>query len=217
MRQYSDLELRALKYIEDNIGFLDDNNFEAFYDNMTDIPNVVKSKISSMLLQSRINPLQHLESVPEAFLKRAHNFEDFHLTDFVIPDNIREIGISSFYEAGLTGSLALPAALENINSNAFANNYINSLDLSRCKHSLNFPISSFINNSFLEYILLPASDIEIIFREKSFQNCPKLKHLIYPGIKDQFFENILFEERWDFGNNPVAQIKVSCIDEEFYI
>lgn len=217
MKQYSDLELRALKYIEDNIGFLDTNNFEAFYGNMADVPDFVISNISAMLLQSDINPLQYLESVPEAFLKYADNFEDFHLTDLVIPNNIREVGVNSFYKAGLTGSLSLPEALENIDSNAFASNYIESLDLSRCKHSLNFPISSFISNRFLEYILLPMPDIAITFREKSFQNCPKLKHLIYPGTKKQFFENILFEEQWDFGNNPVAQIKVSCIDEEFYI
>lgn len=216
-KHYSDLELRALKYIEDNIGFLDTDNFEAFYSNMTDIPSIVKSKVSAMLLQSEINPLPHLESVPEAFLKYADNFEDLHLTDLVISDNIREIGINSFYKAGLTGSLTLPAALEIINSNAFANNYIKSLDLSKCKHSLNFPISSFISNHFLEYILLPVSDIAVTFRGKSFQDCPKLKHLIYPGTKDQFFENMLFEEQWDFGNNPVAQIKVSCTDEEFYI
>lgn len=217
MKQYSDLELRALKYIEDNIGFLDSNNFEAFYSNMSDLSSYRKSKISAILLESEINPLEHLESVPEAFLKYAENFEDFHLIDFVIPDNIREIGINSFYRAGLTGSLTLPASLENIAPNAFASNYIKSLDLSRCKHSLNFPISSFINNSFLEYILLPAPDIEIIFREGSFQHCSKLKQLIYPGTKNQFFENILFEEKWDFGNNPLTQVKVSCIDEEFYI
>lgn len=217
MKQYNQLELRALKYIEDNVEFLDNNNFEAFYSNMTDVLDFVKSKISSMLLQSEINPLQYLESVPEAFLKYASKFEDFHLTDFVIPDNIREIRINSFYKAGLTGSLTLPAALEDISSNAFANNYIRSLDLSRCKHSLNFPVSSFIDNSFLEYILLPGSDIAVTFREKSFQNCPKLKHLIYPGTKDQFHENIIFEEKWDFGNNPFLHIKVSCTDEEFYI
>lgn len=217
MKQYSDLELRALKYIEDNIGFLDTNNFEAFYSNMTDIPSIVKSKVSAMLLQSEINPLPHLESVPEAFLKYADNFEDLYLIDFVIPDNIREVGVNSFYKAGLTGSLTLPGALENINSTSFASNYIKSLDLSKCKHSLNFPTSSFISNRFLEYILLPIPDIAITFREKSFQNCPNLKQLIYPGTRDQFFENILLESQWDFGNNPVAQIKVSCIDEEFYI
>ena len=184
MKQYNELEVRALNYIEDNIGFLDNDNFEAFYSNMSDLPNSVKSKISAMLLQSDINPLQHLESVPEAFLKYADKFEDFHLTDFVISDTIREIGVNYFYKAGLIGSLTLPAALENISSNAFASNHIKSLDLSRCKHSLNFPISSFISNPFLEYILLPASDIAITFREKSFQNCPNLKHLIYPGTKD---------------------------------
>ena len=129
MKQYSDLELRALKYIEDNIGFLDTNNFEAFYSNMTDIPSIVKSKVSAMLLQSEINPLPHLESVPEAFLKYARTFEDFYLADFIIPDNIREIGINSFYKAGLTGSLTLPAALENINSK---DNYINKRYVYRC-------------------------------------------------------------------------------------
>ena len=218
MKQYRELELIALKYIEDNIRFLDNNDFEAFYGNMDDVPDIVKSRISSMLLQSEINPLLYLESIPEGFLKYADRFEDFHLTDFVIPDNIREIGINSFYKAGLTGSLTLPAALEDISSNAFGNNYIKSLDLSRCKHSLNFPMSSFIYNSFLEYILLPAPDIAITFREGSFEQCSKLKQLIYPGTKAQFHENIILEERWILQTiGSKDHIIVNCTDGEFYI
>ena len=218
MRQYSDLELRALKYIEDNIGFLDDNNFEAFYGNMDYVPNIVKSKISSMLLQSGINPLKHLESVPEAFLKYAHNFEDFHLTDLVIPDNIREIGNDAFCQSGLTGSLTLPKNLEHIGATACFGNYINSLDMSRCQHPIYLSAGMFISNRLLEYILLPQPNIVVTFGEKSFQNCSKLKQLIYPGTKYQFNENIIFEEHWlPQINKSADHITVSCTDGEFYI
>ena len=218
MKQYNDLELRALKYIEDNIGFLDNNNFEAFYGNMTDIPNFVKSKISSMLLQSGINPLQYLESVPEAFLKYAHNFEDLHLTDFVIPDNIREIGNDAFCQSGLTGSLTLPKNLEHIGATACFGNYINSLDMSRCQFPIYLSAGMFISNTSLEYILLPKPDIVVTFGEKSFQNCSKLKQLIYPGTKDQFHEDIIFEEHWLRQSNKSADhITINCTDAEFYI
>ena len=218
MKQYSDLELRALKYIEDNIGFLDNNNFEAFYSNMTDIPSIVKSKVSAMLLQSEINLLPHLESVPEAFLKYAHNFEDFYLTDFAIPDNIIEIGTDAFCQSGLTGSVTLPNNLEHIGATACFGNYISSLDMSRCQHPIYLSSGMFISNTFLEYILLPKPNTVVTFGEKSFQNCSKLKQLIYPGTKDQFHEDIIFEEHWLRQSNKYNDhIIVSCTDGEFYI
>ncbi len=102
---------------------------------------------------------------------------DFSNTDIIIPSTLDDqtvtgIGSSVFYSVGLT-SVQLPSSLETIDSYAFYNNSITTIDLSTCTSLTEIGTYAFAYNYDNTSLSLPASIVTIgkgAFRSNSLTN-----------------------------------------------
>ena len=193
--------------ILDHLHLIENDEFERLYTYIIDsYPLVFVSKLSEVLLSSKINPLQRMQYVPKRFLSLSSEF-----TFVDIPDHIREIGESAFASTSLE-RIILPRDLEMLGHLCFARSKIKVLDCFKCKKNLYFGIGTFLSCVDLEYIQLPKN-IQITFIERSFQNTPKLKEIIYDDTMENFKINTVFEKGWRYSSH--GDIIVSCTDGWF--
>lgn len=106
------------KYIEDNIKLIEDNDWNSFYANIPyryDIAYNLTGKVSSVLLEADINPLEYMEDIPTYYLR------DSTVNNLNIPYNIKTIGYASFYMCkNIKGKLVIPGHIIKIGVDAFA-------------------------------------------------------------------------------------------------
>ena len=109
------------KFIERNIGLIDDNNFKELYEKAlsaeygSGLDYELIGKLSEMLLLSDINPLLYVEKVPEFFL-----YQSTRIDNIEIPDNCKLIGREAFEQSKLK-KIYLPKTIHTIDAGAFAN------------------------------------------------------------------------------------------------
>ena len=114
------INMRAVeKFIECNIGLIDDFNFKELYENSLSaeygLDYELIGKLSEMLLLSDINPLLYVEKVPEFFLHQSTRIDSIE-----IPDNCKLIGREAFERSKLK-DIYLPKTIHTIDAGAFAN------------------------------------------------------------------------------------------------
>ena len=196
--------------IEENIHLIENDEFERLYYYVSEAyPSVFIRKLSEVLLTCKINPLEHLLYVPKKFLMLSLEF-----TSIDIPDHIKEIGESAF-SSTILERIVLPKNLEQLGHVCFAKSDIKVLDCFKCKNNLYFGPGTCLSCEKLECIYLP-NKIQITFEERSFQNTPKLKEIIYNGRLEEFYINCVFKEGWRYSSHN-DNVLVRCTDGDRYI
>ena len=107
------------KFIERNIGLIDDYNFKELYEKALSAESgfglhyELIGKLSEILLSCDINPLLYVEKVPIGYL-----FGSTEIKTLVLPSNIRLIGELAFENSKIE-SIHLPDSLFEIGEHAF--------------------------------------------------------------------------------------------------
>lgn len=103
-------------FIERNIKSLDANDFDGFYEeaNLTFDDYREMCDLTETLLEAGINPLEHLDYVPEGYL---YNNQD--ILKLEIPSNIKRIEQKAFCFNANIRELTIPASVSYIDYNAF--------------------------------------------------------------------------------------------------
>lgn len=199
-------------FIKENATRINNNKFEAIYQDMLDSYNVTHIvTLTEILLSSDINPLKYMESVPKNYLLASREFSHVE-----IPDHIREIGETAFSLCKTLESIELPRDLEYLGNLCLSRSGIRKLDCFKCKKDLYFHAGVCVNCEYLEYIYLP-NNIQITFDERSFQSTPKLTGIIYDGTLENFETNVIFKDYWRYGAREDDKVLVRCTDGDKYI
>lgn len=102
----------ALSYIQDNIYLVDTNDFNKLYSQIGDMGIV--ANVTAILRDSDIDPLVHLNHIPNCFMQWEHE-----VTEFVIPRNIRAIGDKAFASCDSLQTLVIPDSITYIGNRPF--------------------------------------------------------------------------------------------------
>ena len=191
--------------IENKIHWIQDNNFELLYSYLLSsyTPKDIGG-VSEILLSADINPLNYMLAVPKHFLTDSTlitSLESIH-----IPEGIRGIGGQAFYMTENTNIkyLKLPSTIEELGHLCFSRSSLQEIDLSLLSKDISINSGTFLSCKSLQKLILPK---QCYLEARSFQNTPKLKVIMYPGTKEEFHENIVFENEWRWGV-PITQSKV---------
>ncbi len=127
----------AIKFIEDNIELIENNDFSILYSKLKSQPPAYISIITEKLYEAGIDPLQYLDHIPlyyllytkrDSFVIPNHinsisqsAFLGSQLKSIIIPEGVTFIGSQSFQDCSELKSLSLPSSLKSIATNAFRN------------------------------------------------------------------------------------------------
>lgn len=103
-------------YIEYNIGLIDNNDFDRFYEEaqFTLANNREIAELTEILVAAGLDPLKHLDYIPEAYL---YNNQD--IIKFEIPPHIKRIESKAFCFCGHLKEIRIPSSVSYIDYNAF--------------------------------------------------------------------------------------------------
>lgn len=107
---------RVKHFIERSISFLDNNKWDEFYEEaqLTLYDNREICELTEILLAAGLDPLAHLDYVPEGYL---YNNQD--IVQLIIPPNIRSIQKKAYCFCGNIKELHIPENCSYIDYNAF--------------------------------------------------------------------------------------------------
>ena len=192
------------KFIENNIDLIEQNKWEEIYKRCEQ--NLSQKHIglfTKSLLDCGINPLDlGLDYIPNYFLNETPN-----ITEFIIPKNIKSIGIWAFNHCDLK-KINIPDNVTYIATGAFG----------FCKSLISINISdnvvyigndAFTNCDSLTEIIIPNSVTNI--GDELFYQCNSLKEIKYLGTKKEALTKLKIKQRkrWKFGSSIN---KIICTD-----
>lgn len=162
-------------FIEDNIDLIDGDDFTELY-NRCRIEN--RGKLTDILYECGIDPLQHLTEIPALFAYKAN------ITDITIPNNVTNIGVYAFQRCSELTSITFGAdsQLTSISSSAFSGcSRLTSITLPNIVTIIGESV--FSSCSSLTSITIPLSVTRI--GDDAFKNCGNLQ-ITYLGTKQQW-------------------------------
>lgn len=113
-----ELKGRLKDFFENYISFIDENDFDSFYEKAKAyLLSADVGKLTYALYQSDINPLHYVTSIHYAMFCNQYTLCN---GSFVIPENIRRILTKSFEDCWSMTTLHLPNSLEFIGRNCFS-------------------------------------------------------------------------------------------------
>lgn len=169
---------KAIEYIKNNIDLIDNNYFEDFYSKMNgDLNLISRSSVTSLLLESGINPLIYMSRVPEYYLYEQGDINPF-MKSIIIPNSVKNIGVQAFDGCKSLNEVSIPPSVEKIGSRAFSN--CSSLESVVIPSS----VKTIDSNTFywctsLKNVIL-KNGISII-NWGTFRNCRSLTYIIIPN------------------------------------
>lgn len=124
-------------FINKHKDMINNNDWEMLYvsaNNILSAPDI--GELTTILLASDINPLNFLDSIPEAYLaytniskfdipKNIKKIDDSafdsceYLTNITIPDSVTSIGDNAFYNCSSLTSIIIPNSVKSIGDNTF--------------------------------------------------------------------------------------------------
>lgn len=169
---------RIRKFISDNAELINSNEFEPLYSllNRADRDVTLRDigNFTRLLYEAGLNPLEHMEGVPEYFL-----YGNRDITTFKIPDNIRYIGRDSFCKCEELTSVQMSESIAEIRTAAFRN----------CKNlnSINIPdsvkeIGARAFDSCEGLGVLTIGQGVSVFGDRAFALCRKLTRINYNAV-----------------------------------
>lgn len=147
-------------FIKDHIWAIDKNLFAALYQLLVEDPEYSGFDIADFtrtLYTAEIDPTDYLETIPPAFL-----FSDDDITVVAIPDGIKAIGYSAYFDCKNIKKIYFPYSVQKIEDQAFWG----------CNH--------------IEELTIMNPDMYM--EEDSFSNnrLPLIKIIHYNGTKDEY-------------------------------
>lgn len=176
------------QFINENIELIDGNKFQELYNKLNDI--LLIPEFSKVLLDSNIDPLPHLNYIPEyCFYNMEFN------NSFIIPDNISKIETNAFSRCILQ-DIYIPQSVKIIKGLAFSYCKVKTLDIpDKCSCG-----SFCFKGSTVENVTI-GSNAE--FNEFAFKNCDRLKTVKFKSsatVYHSMFEGCTSLESVDLGN-----------------
>lgn len=98
------------EFIEQNIDLIEDNDFTELYNRRHDTG---RGKLTDVLYECSIDPLQYMTEIPECFAYEAN------ITGVTIPDNVTSIEGYAFCSCSSLVSVVIPDSVMNISKHAF--------------------------------------------------------------------------------------------------
>ena len=211
---------KILPFLEENKDLIETNNFDELYAKLKYVEDI--SLFSQLLLEAGINPLLHLNEVPDHFLCESD------IVDFEIPSTIQVIDTFAFSFCINLRSITMHNSVKSIKSLAFE--YCK--DLEKIVFSDNITeigYKSFTNCWKLDNLVLPEKlkniDSEAFYQCRNlheitlhqgpmrvslsaFDKCP-LNSIIYKGTSKQWLENVRFY--------PNIKLIIHCLDKDIRI
>lgn len=149
-------------------------NWENFYSDNHMFDYDIFGTATQLLIQSGINPLLNLHSMPKAYLMGNWNLLEIH-----IPDNINVIGESAFAECEYLNKVILPKYLDEISADAFNTcASLNSITLPKSLRRIganNFYYCENLDTVVYEGTAEEFKEIDI--NEDCFKSCNELTHI----------------------------------------
>ena len=109
------LDPGTIKFLNEYEDLINSNQFEELYKIAYD-KGVWISEMTRAFYESGINPLEHMDSVPAEYLSNCAS-----LTEIELPDTIKRLRSSCFYDCVNVKELVLPKSIERIDDWALAN------------------------------------------------------------------------------------------------
>lgn len=131
------MDASVKKFIEENIGLIEKNDFETLYNNINGLGWTVTPKdVSETLLVAGINPLKYMSEVPREFLylsdvdyvdipegveviKHAAFGRCENLLDVFIPEGVHTLKLRAFMFCSKLYRVSLPSTLQIIEADVF--------------------------------------------------------------------------------------------------
>lgn len=204
-----------IKYEEE----INNNEWDKVYDN---IPTTFRGDLTSILLETGINPLPYMNEIPEYFAKGSQvsitqipenikSIGDYafsncrSLTSITIPNSVKNIRYRTFSDCTNLTSITIPNSVTSIGSSAFSNCIsLTSIEIPDSVTSIGS--HAFNDCSSLTGITIPSSVTSIGWG--AFSGCPYLKLLRYKGTRAEW-ENIQKSSQWSF-KSSIKEIE--CTD-----
>lgn len=160
------MDKEVKQFIQAHIDLIDDNDFEKLYRKASILTDADVGKLTTVLLEAGIDPLEHMNHVPEEYMCWCD------VKNLVIPDGFTGIGEDAFAGCSLLETITIPDSVTSIGKNAF----------SGCEslRSINVPskvnailISTFAGCKALKEIVIPGQVTTI--GDWSLVNCQSLQ------------------------------------------
>lgn len=137
---------------------------------VTENYNYLISEVSTIFINSGINPLDYLDNVPENFLF------DSDVTSIKIPSNITEISMHSFAYSNVE-SIKIPNSVTYMGINAFQEcKKLKSITFSNALKAI--PKNTCLDCTSLSYVKIPEGVEKIM--QGAFFGCDKLSNVVLP-------------------------------------
>ena len=137
---------------------------------VTENYNYLISEVSTILINSGINPLDYLDNVPENFLFNSD------VTSIKIPSNITKINMHSFTYSNIE-DVKIPNSVTYMGVNAFQEcNHLKSITFSNALKEI--PKNTCLDCDFLSYVGIPEGVEKIM--QGAFFGCDKLNNVVLP-------------------------------------
>lgn len=210
------------QFIEDNIDLIETNQFEKLFVNS--YFKELTPQLISCLSDADVDWISYIRRIPEYCF-----FGNSQLQNFIVPNNIVEIGKYAFSGCKNLSSIQLSSNLKSIHDGAFG--FCSNLETVIFSDSLQIISRSCFNScSSLETIILPDS-VKIILENAFFRcwnlkkvsipkdinfigdgifsNCDNLSQVDYRGTIEEF-NHVPFRGKRELAGN--RKIVVNCLD-----
>lgn len=190
------------EFIEKYIYLLDDNSWEEFYKYAEDEARDYKliSGCSEVFIACGINPAEYLSEIPANFLRSSS------IQAFMIPDNIKMIGICAFCDCQKLHEINIPNTVKIIGYSAFSG-CENLVEVVLAEGLERIESSAFNYCEKLTSLDIPKSVNYIA--DTAFTRCKKLV-INYPSIKEDWYRLYANEDNIRAYTN--ANFIVHCLD-----
>ena len=190
------------QFIEQNIQLIDEYNFKRVYNKAAGIFDDEEiPELTEIFLESGIDPLLYLDSVPERYSS------DLSIKEVTIPSNIRVIGVSAFANCYNLKEIVFKEGVDEIESRAFSScESLVKLYFPDSLSQLNAEVFQDCNN--LKEVSI-GKNINYI-GSYIFARCSKLHHIDYRGTSVEWQKVAKKSINWNILSN-IAEIK--CTDK----
>lgn len=163
-RTYEDV---LQEFIEQHIEQIDYKDWITLYRDISEQHSFLVGRLTQLLWECDIHPEYDVINLPDNFLAYADN-----ISEWTVPDNIKQIGKSCFYKTSLR-QITIPEQVHSIGSRAFSQSDIVKIWLPSNLDAVSFGLCE--GCEYLEFVRIPPNTQQIA--SASFRGCYKLNEV----------------------------------------
>ncbi len=169
------MDEKIIEIIEEYEYLIEENEWEEIYYRLEEEKIKIIGAFTEIMLSVGINPLEHLDSVPNGYLAES-TITDIHIPKHITgigkyafsssslenitfeKDNqLTSIGAQAFYNTGNLKNITIPSSVTDIGDYAFENSSLESIEFEEDSRLLSIGWSAFVNTTNLKSIVIPSS------------------------------------------------------------